>query len=365
MKICLFADARSVHIQRISAGLAARGVDVHIVTHKPTTVEGATVESFRIPPPSVLNPRRWQSRWRHYLRDFMKRFDVVHVHFLSPWGFTPEIIDQGCFMASPWGSDVVQPPGEGTPTEDVVAERRMMLQCAAKVAVWGPYLARTTAAYANIDESAMALLPLGVDLDLFRPMQSTPKPHDGHCTVGFFKGFRPVYGATYLMRAIPTVLEEFPQTKFQMIGDGPELVKCKQLAGMYGVDFQVNWIRRQSHGSLPAHIAGWDLSVVPSVCESFGAAALESSAMCVPVIASHVGGLPETVRDGETGWLVAPQAPEQLADAMIKALGDREARQVMGEAGRAMVQRDYDWRKIIDRCVATYQEARECVMCVV
>ncbi len=365
MKICLFADARSVHVQRISAGLAARGVNVHIVTHKPMTVEGATVEAFRIPPASLMNPRRWHSRWRLYLRDFMKRFDVVHVHFLSPWGFTPEIIDDGCFVASTWGSDIVQPPGEGRPTDSVIEERKMMLKCAAKVTAWGPYLARTTANFAQIDQSEISLLPLGVDLDLFQPMKSTPKPVGSPHKVGFFKGFRLVYGATFLMRAIPTVLSEFPKTKFHMIGDGPELVKCKQLAGMHGVDFQINWIRRQSYGSLPGHLAGWDLSVVPSVCESFGAAALESSAMCVPVVASDVGGLHETVRDGETGWLVPAQAPEQLADAIIKALSDDDTRQAMGLAGRAMVQREYDWNTILDRWVETYQEARERAMCMV
>ena len=89
--------------------------------------------------------------------------------------------------------------------------------------------------------------------------------------------------------------------------------------------------------------------MIPSLRESFGAAALESSAMCVPVIASDVGGLPDTVRDGETGLLVPPGSPEALADAIVALLSDDQRRRRMGMAGREWVRKNYSWSDALDQ----------------
>ncbi len=357
MRVCIFGDARSVHVQRLAAGLAARGVSLHVVTHKPAEVPGATVEPFAVPRAAWSNPRRWDARRLRYLRSFAQRFDVVHIHFLHDWGFTGEMLDEGCFVVTPWGSDIVPPPGEGLPTEPLRETRVRMLRSARKVTAWGSWFAGAVARFAGIEAERIERLPLGVDLHLFRPMARSPRDARAGHRVGFFKGFREVYGATFLVRAMPTVLVEFPRTQFHLIGDGPQLTACKQLAGRLGVDFSIQWIARQAHRNLPHHLAGWDLTVIPSLCESFGAAALESSAMEVPVVASRVGGLPETVRDGVTGTLVPPAAPEQLADGIIRMLNDSDLRRQMGASGRAMVAAEYEWGAILDRWVKVYAEA--------
>lgn len=359
MKVCIFGDSNSVHLQRIVPGLVERGIEVHVVTNKAEQIAGATVERFQVPRAGVRNVRRWRGRWSNYLRGFMKRFDVVNVHFLHDWGFTPEIIEKGCFVATPWGSDVVLPPGEGTPTAELVKARTMMLQQAHAITAWGPTFAGQVADFAGLTEPSIEFLPLGVDLELFKPMVSSTCTNKKTQTVGFFKGFREVYGATTLMRAVPTVVEAMSDVRFQMIGDGPQLEACKMLAGRFGVQAYVNWVRRQPHRNLPNYLAGWHLSVIPSVCESFGAAALECAAMKVPVVASDVGGLRETVRHGETGLLVPSEAPEQLAHAILTILKDETLRQRMGAAGRSMVEAEYEWGRILDKWVAFYAAVRE------
>ncbi len=358
MNVCILADATSVHIQRIVPGLVQRGIQVDILAHKPVEIDGATVTKFEVPPPSLSYPTRYQGRWRTYLKRLMRKYDAVHVHFLHDWGFTPEIMEQGCFVASPWGSDITPPPGEDPVTSEMRAKRIAMLRCAAAVTAFGPSFAQLIANYAQIDKETIDLLPLGVDTNLFNPDGKRQKRQpNAPLRVGFFKGFRPVYGATYLMRAMPTVLEAHPNTRFHMIGDGPELMRCKELAGCYGVDDRVKWIQRQPHTNIPNFLAGWDISAVPSECESFGAAALESSAMLVPVVASNVGGLPDTVMDQITGLLVPPRSPEQVANALIELLGDDEKREAMGRSGRAFVVDNYEWSGILDKWVETYQRA--------
>ena len=357
MRVCIFGDPKFVHIQRIVPGVVARGVDVHIVCHNPVDVPGATVERWAVPPPSITNLRRWHGRWRQHLIGYMKRFDIVHVHFLHDWGFAPEIMDRGCFVASPWGSDIVPAPTDPATSPELRRNRIDMLRCAKIVTSWGHTFAGEIADYADIQAADIAVLPLGVDTKLFRPFGARNSTQKNGYQVGYFKGFYPVYGPTYLMRAIPTVVEAIPDTRFVMLGDGPQKSECRRLAGLYDVAHAIHWVDRQPHRNLPNHMADWDLSVIPSLRESFGAAALECSAMEVPVVASDIGGLPETVRDGETGLLVPPAAPEQLADAVIRLLKDEPTRKEMGTAGRAMVCREYEWEGILDRWVDAYERA--------
>jgi hypothetical protein len=114
VETCVFGDPRSVHVRRVVPGLVERGLQLHIVCHRPVEVPGATVERFEIPRPSVSNLWRWRGRWNQYLRILMHRFDVVNVHFLHDWGFMPQIMEHGCYVASPWGSDIVPPLGQTT-----------------------------------------------------------------------------------------------------------------------------------------------------------------------------------------------------------------------------------------------------------
>jgi len=404
MKVCLFADAGSVHIQQLAPGLAARGHDVHIVTHKPTEVPGATVERFCVPGPSLTNPRRWEGRWVNYLRGFMRRFDVVNIHFLHDWGFhfrasnrtpsvsagsmsepqararglgrslalpvrletlRPPMIENACLIASPWGSDIVDPPGETPATPELTRTRVTLLRGADAVTTCGPTFATLVADYAGIDPGNIDVLPFGVDLSTFKTIRAaTVRERAEPYRVGFFKGFREVYGPTYLIQAIPLVLAQIPDTRFELVGDGAQLSLCQHMASDLGVNSSIDWIPRQPHRELPKLMGRWDVTVIPSVQEAFGVAALESSAMEVPVVASDVGGLRDTVRDGQTGLLVPPRSPEAIADALIMILQDADLRRRMGRAGRERVQSEYDWRDLHNRWIKFYEQVRDriCVM---
>ncbi len=367
MKVCIFGNPRLVHLQRLVPGLIERGVNVHIVTHTPAEIPGATVEKLRVPPLGPGNLRRWRRREIHYLRSFFRRFDVVNVHFLHDWGLTrsDEITQDGCLVASPWGSDIVPPPGEPPPTESLLAARVSILRQAAAVTAWGPTFAGLIAELSGISAESITILPLGVDLELFQPRQSGTRRDPDVPHVGCYKGFRQVYGPTYLLEAVPLILDGLPRTRFCLVGDGPQLAECHDMARKGGFESSIEWLDHQPHRAMPDHLDGWDITVIPSVCESFGAAALESSAMRVPVVASNVGGLPETVRHGVTGLLVPPRDPERIAEAVIRLLKDATLRARMGEAGRRMVVQEYDWQGIPEDWVRMYEAARDRVAAMV
>jgi len=131
-----------------------------------------------------------------------------------------------------------------------------------------------------------------------------------------------------------------------------------------GREFEVLITAAMDMGEIPAPYVrnlGWlppeqlnslyhrgDISLVPSTwVEPFGITAVESMASGLPVIASRIGGLQESVVDGETGLLVPPEDPKALAAALRKLLDDPELRQRMGKAGRKRAEEVFDWDVLV------------------
>jgi glycogen synthase len=101
------------------------------------------------------------------------------------------------------------------------------------------------------------------------------------------------------------------------------------------------------------------LFVCPSIYEPFGLINLEAMACGVPVVASRVGGIPEVIVDGETGWLVEPGDVAALGQALRAALADPARARRMGEAGRRRVEAHFAWDRIAERTLEVYGHAIE------
>lgn len=92
------------------------------------------------------------------------------------------------------------------------------------------------------------------------------------------------------------------------------------------------------------------------IAELLGLVALEAMASGTPVVASRVGGLPEVVLDGETGFLVPPGDAAALRDRLSRLLGDRTLAETMGRAGRELVLERFTWKAVAERCLRAYEE---------
>ncbi len=138
-------------------------------------------------------------------------------------------------------------------------------------------------------------------------------------------------GVQHLLRAFDLVAAEHePAPMLIYFGDGPYMEELQQIRSGLAARANVIFAGYDPHAAELS--GGADLCVVPSVWgEAFGLAALEPGARGVPVVASRVGGIPEVVVDGETGILVPPGAPQELAAAMITLLRDAKLRRAMGE----------------------------------
>jgi glycosyltransferase involved in cell wall biosynthesis len=165
-----------------------------------------------------------------------------------------------------------------------------------------------------------------------RPMRP-PLPNPP--TVAYAGRFVPEKGIDILIKAFARVVEEIPQARLLLAGQGAEQENLQQLAQQLGIAAAVTWLGHLSRSQLESQFnAAW-VQVVPSLwAEPFGNVTTEAMMRGTAVIASAVGAQPEIVRDGETGFLVPPQDVEALSCQLKQILRDRDLAERLGQAGR-------------------------------
>jgi N-acetyl-alpha-D-glucosaminyl L-malate synthase BshA len=139
-----------------------------------------------------------------------------------------------------------------------------------------------------------------------------------------------------------------------MVGDGPDVAEATRLARALGVGEDVEFLGEQDQ--VVPLLSAADVFLLPSVQESFGLAALEAMSCEVPVVASSVGGLPEVVEDGVSGFLRDPDDLEGMAASALRLLTDEALHRRVAEAGRATAHGRFCDSKIVPMYEAYYQE---------
>lgn len=141
-------------------------------------------------------------------------------------------------------------------------------------------------------------------------------------------------GGHVLLAAMPAILAAHPTARLTVVGSGAMDEQLRRQAANLGVSPAVTFAGWCSPAETAATLAAADVAVVPSIWpEAFGLTALEALAAGCAVVASDRGGLPDLIRDGETGLLVPPDDPVALAGAVIRLLSDHELRSVLAAAG--------------------------------
>ena len=164
-------------------------------------------------------------------------------------------------------------------------------------------------------------------------------------------------GVGILLQALAQLRDE--RVKLLVVGDGNLRPSYGQHANALGLGSQVIFCGRVSDAELPAHYACCDLLALPSTTmgEAFGVVLLEAMACGKPVIASNLPGVRSVVSDGQDGLLVQPGDVRELAEKMQMLLADGpERRYGMGQRGRAKVETQYEWSRIIPRLVRVYED---------
>ena len=194
-------------------------------------------------------------------------------------------------------------------------------------------------ARAGVVRSRIRLIHSGIDPVPFSMAARTAKPRDGVSIVGSAAVLEERKGHAILLQAAQILKSQGKEIKYVFAGEGTLRSKLEELVRTLGLTQDVTFVGFTS--DVPAFLAGIDIFVMPSLFEGLGVAALEAMAAGKAVVASRVGGLSESIIDGETGLLVPPNDAEMLAAALGRLITDRPLCESMGRRGAERVREIY------------------------
>jgi glycosyltransferase involved in cell wall biosynthesis len=211
--------------------------------------------------------------------------------------------------------------------------------------------------------SPITVIPNGVDLDRFGQRPSAEEragvraslgiPADAFL-VGVVARLEPEKGHRYLMAAWPEIIQAVPHARLLVIGDGSLTDALRSQARALPSAARGRVVFAGGQTDVVALVQSLDLAVLPSLREAQGIALLEAMAARVPVVASRVGGIPETIGDGVDGLLVPPANSDALAEAITRVAQNGELRNRLAAGGRRRVEDRFSLDESVSRMEGIY-----------
>jgi glycosyltransferase involved in cell wall biosynthesis len=211
----------------------------------------------------------------------------------------------------------------------------------------------------GVPQSKIELIPDGIEIPLELPSREARAKAraqwgfgEREFLIGHLGAFTPEKGQEVALGALQLLSGQLPQARLLLAGEGPtagdpEITRrCEALGDRVRVCGAIE--------NLSEFFPSLDLFVMPSKSEGLGSSALLAMSYGLPVVASRVGGLPEVVEEGRTGWLVEPASPVALANAILAAASDRARLKLWGLNGRERA-RQFSVDIMVERTEALYR----------
>ncbi len=353
----------------LAMALAGRGDEVHVISYALPSrlslasprvffheVQVPNYPLFEYPPYSLALATKTVEVARHH------DLDLVHTHYAVPNAVSGVLARQILaprplpVVTTLHGTDITL---VGNDPNYLETTRFGILESDAVTAVSAALRDQTREKLCVGEDKAIEVVPNFIDPARFPEARKGPGAtrwgRRNERLVVHISNFRPVKRVPDVVDAFRLILQRVP-ARLLLVGDGPDRVRAELMCREYGICDAITFL-----GSLPLIeevLVGADLFLLPSESESFGLAALEAMACHVPVIATAVGGLPELVVDGETGYLVPVGDVEALAEAAVRVLSDERLGRRLGRNGRKRAVETFDQ----DRVVGRYREIYERVV---
>ena len=282
--------------------------------------------------------------------------DLLHVHYAVPHATSAwmarEIEPRLKVVTTLHGTDITL---VGSDASYLPITRHSILQSDA-VTVPSAALARETRERFDLD-TPLEVIPNFVDTDTFRPASEPGTPvltelfggPPGEPVLVHVSNFRRVKRVDRVV----DVLARVSGCRLLLVGDGPERPAVERQVDALGLRDRVCFAGTAPVESLLRECA---VFVLPSDTESFGLAALEALASGIPVVASDVGGLPEVVQHGQTGFLAPVGDLDTMASQVQRLVDDASLRRELGQAARADVLARFRAQPLVDAYEAVYRQ---------
>ena len=249
--------------------------------------------------------------------------------------------------------------GESEPATRQQVEQELMAS-AEHIVAFSPHERDAMVRLYQADATRIGLIPCGVDLSLFRPLDQQEVREklglNGEKVLLYVGRIEPLKGLELLLHTAAQ-LQTFEQIRVLVVGGGAgrdqEIDRLREMAKSLNVDEVFDFIGRVDQQDLPLYYNAADVCVVPSFYESFGLAALESMACGTPVVATRAGGLSTIIQHGRTGYLKAWRCPEAFASSLEMIISSRNLQHSMGLAARRRAE-GLSWDNVAGQIAGVY-----------
>lgn len=362
-KILFLSDGSSIHTKRWVNSIVERGETIRLFSLKPVNKADYPSENFsftefnlqkRFGSLSKINYLKVLPQLKKVIREF--RPDILHAHFATSYGLLGALSGFHPFILSVWGSDVFDFPKKSFLHRSVLEYN---LKKADKILSTSHVMAVETK---NYTDKEIEVTPFGIDTVKFAPEKAeraalTPFSEED-IVVGTIKLLEDKYGINYLIEAFSTVAKKHPELplKLLIVGDGSERKNLESLTEKLEIKDKVYFAGMADYSKVPYFNNVLDVYAALSNYESFGVAIIEAQSCGKPVVVSNIGGLPEVVEDGVTGFVVERKDAAAAAEKLEKLVLDADLRERMGSAGRERVLRLYDWNENVTQMMEIYNK---------
>ena len=288
-----------------------------------------------------------------------EKLDLLHVHYAIPHSISAilarESIKEKRYVP-------VITTLHGTDITLVGADRsylpitRYGIQQSNGVTAVSKFLKQATIETFDFDD--IEVIPNFICPEHYQKIEDSPLKHElapnGERILIHVSNFRAVKRPLDCVEILAKVLQEGANAKLIMVGDGPEYSAIHHRAKTLNVLEKVEFVGKQP--KIADYLGIADVSLLPSELESFGLAALEAQACEVPVVASRVGGIPEVINEGESGFMSDVGDTEKMSLDVLRLLNDEDLRQKFGKRGRELAISRYSTEKIIPQYINFYEK---------
>ncbi len=347
----------------LALGLAERGHTAHIVSYavpfrlrefnprvRLHEVEVATYPLFKYPPYTLGLATKLAEVATE------EKLDIIHAHYAVPHAVSAflarEIIgpDAPKIVTTLHGTDITLVGAD----ESFHRVTRFAMEVSDAVTAVSAYLKRRTIEEFSLEREIDVIYNF-VDTSRGHSVPECGRKHwapEGEKILMHASNFRPVKRVSDVVRVFDLVRQALP-AKLLLVGEGPERLFVQQLVKELRLSEHVHFLGEQDN--LDTILGCADLLLLPSEQESFGLVALEAMSCNVPVIGTAVGGLPEVVIHGESGYLAPVGEVRQMAEWAVELLKDPGRHETFARAGRARAVSAFDAQKIIPQYEALYE----------
>ena len=284
--------------------------------------------------------------------------DLLHAHFVIPAGLIAVIagrLRRKPVVITAHDSDVVTFPEKSRIAGWLI---RYSLRHADHIIPTNIFLKDHIKKNFGIAEEKMTVIPLGVDRELFKHIDQAEARRKldlpaAKRAILYVGALLTIKGVDILPEVISKVCDVVPEALFVFVGAGPLkdlLVSDIEKRGLSG---NAMFAGSKIHEELPLWYGASDLMVLPTTSEGLGMVVREAISTGLPVVASNVGGVPDVVKDGETGYLTEPGDTYSVSEAIIKVLGDKGFRETVRK--HSSVIDPFDHQKIAKRVIDVYK----------